>query len=120
MCCGRGGIVDWLGTNSIIEVEKRAKSGDAEAQLLLETMCYTVSKTIGSMATVMCGDIDAIILTGGLANNEDIVERIMEHCSFIAPIAVYPGEDEMQALAESGLMLLRGEAEPKSYGTIYA
>ena len=120
LCCGRGGIMDWLGTNSIIEVEKRAKAGDEEARLMLETMCYTISKTIGSMAAVLCGDIDAIILTGGLANNEDIVERIMEHCSFLAPIAVYPGEDEMQALAESGLMLLRGEAEAKSYGMIYA
>lgn len=115
MCCGRGGIVDHLGTNSIIEVEARAKNGDRDARMMLDAMCYTVGKSIGAMAAVLKGDVDAIILTGGLANNADLTDRITEMCSFIAPVQVYPGEDEMQALAESGLMVLRGETEVKTY-----
>ena len=114
-CCGRGGIVDRLGTNSIIEVEARAKQGDAEARMMIDTMCYTIGKSIGAMAAVLKGEVDAVILTGGLANNEDITRYISSMCSFIAPITVYAGEDEMQALAESGLMVLRRETEVKTY-----
>jgi butyrate kinase len=78
-------------------------------------MSYQVAKEIGSLATVLNGDVDAIILTGGIANNTMVVEYIKKMVSFIAPVIIYPGEDEMHALAMNGLMVLKGEVEPKEY-----
>lgn len=115
MLCGKGGVVDLLGTNSMIEVRERAAAGDEEASLVLEAMCYSIAKNIGAMAAALDGKVDAVILTGGLAYSEVITDKIAHRISFIAPIEIYPGEDEMLALAESGLAVLRGEREAKIY-----
>lgn len=115
MLCGKGGVVDLLGTNSMIDVRARAAEGDAEASLVLEAMCYTIAKNIGAMAAALDGKVDAVILTGGLAHSEVITDNIAHRVSFIAPVEIYPGEDEMLALAESGLAILRGERTAKIY-----
>lgn len=115
MLCGKGGVVDLLGTNSMIEVRERAAAGDEEASLVLEAMCYSIAKNVGAMAAALDGKVDAVILTGGLAYSEVITDKIAHRISFIAPIEIYPGEDEMLALAESGLAVLRGEREAKIY-----
>ncbi len=115
MLCGKGGVVDLLGTNSMIEVRERAATGDSEAALVLDAMCYTIAKNIGAMAAALDGDVDAVILTGGLAHSEVITDNIAHRTRFIAPVEVYPGEDEMLALAESGLAVLRGERKAKIY-----
>ena len=115
MLCGKGGVVNLLGTNSMIEVRERAASGDEEAALVLDAMCYSIAKNIGAMAAALDGEVDAVILTGGLAHSEVITGNISRRISFIAPVEIYPGEDEMLALAESGLAVLRGEREAKIY-----
>jgi len=78
-------------------------------------MSYQVAKEIGAMATVLHGDVDAIILTGGIANNPMVDEYIKKMVSYIAPVVIYPGEDEMHALAMNGLRVLKGEIVPKEY-----
>lgn len=115
MLCGKGGVVDLLGTNSIIEVRERAAAGDADAQLVLDAMCYTIAKNIGAMAAALDGEVDAVILTGGLAYSEVITDNIARRISFISKVAIYPGEDEMLALAESGMAVLQGERSAKIY-----
>lgn len=115
MLCGKGGVVDLLGTNSMIEVRERAANGDKEAALVLDAMCYTIAKNIGAMAAALDGEVDAVILTGGLAHSEVITDNISHRIRFVAPVEIYPGEDEMLALAESGLAVLRGEREAKIY-----
>ncbi len=115
MLCGKGGMVDLLGTNSMIEVRERAASGDSEAALVLDAMCYSIAKSIGAMAAALDGEVDAVILTGGLAHSEVITGNIAHRIRFIAPVEIYPGEDEMLALAESGLAVLRGERMAKIY-----
>lgn len=115
MITGKGGLVAHLGTNSAYDVELAAKSGDAKALLIQNAMAYQVGKEIGSLATVLKGKVDGILLTGGIAHNPDLVNYIKEMVSFIAPVTVYPGEDEMEALAMNGLMVMRGETTPLIY-----
>ena len=115
MITGEGGLVAYLGTNSAYEVEMRAMEGDEEAKFYYDAMAYQVAKTIGSMCPVMKGNVDAILLTGGLANSKYFVNKIIERVHRIAPVHVYPGEDEMRALAMNGLMVIKGEIEPKVY-----
>lgn len=115
MITGKGGLVAHVGTNSAFEVEQKAAAGDAHAALIQEAMAYQVAKQIGSMAAVLAGKVDAILLTGGIAYNKWLVNYIKEKVNFIAPVGVYPGEDEMKALAMNGLMVLEGEVEPKIY-----
>lgn len=115
MLAGKGGVVAHLGINSMQEVRKRAAEGDPKARLLLDAVCYTVSKQIGAMAAVLFGKVDGIILTGGIAHSEQIVNAITERCGFIAPITVYPGENEMEALATNALVVLKGIITPKVY-----
>ena len=105
----------YLGTNSVLEVMKRIKEGDNRARMMLDAMCYNVSKQIGSMAAVLSGKVDAIILTGGISYNEPVVEYIREHCGFIAPITVYPGENELESLVKNALVVLHGVITPKLY-----
>ena len=112
---GQGGIVAYLGTNDMREVEDRVKSGDEKARLIFEAMAYQVAKEIGADATVLKGDVDAIVLTGGLAYSDMFVGWIKERVSFIAPVLVYPDEDEMRALACGALRVLRGEEQPLEY-----
>lgn len=115
MLKGNGGLAAYLGTNDAYEVEMRAKNGDEKAQFISNAMAYQVAKEIGALAAVLKGDVDAIILTGGIAYNKQFCSFIEEMVGFIAPVKVYPGEDEMLALAMNGLMLLRGEIEAKEY-----
>ena len=112
---GEGGLMAYFGTNSAYQIELMAMDGDENARLIQDAMSYQVAKEIGSMATVLQGDVDGIILTGGIANNPMVVEYIKKMVTFIAPVIIYPGEDEMHALAMNGLMVLKGEVEPKRY-----
>jgi len=115
MITGKGGIVAYLGTNNFIEVCRRADSGDREADLIREAIAYQIAKEIGAMATVLDGKVDAILLTGGLAYQESHVERIEKKVRFIAEVHVYPGEDEMKALAFNGLLALDGRISIRNY-----
>lgn len=115
MLIGEGGVVAHLGTNSFNEVEKRVKAGDEQAKLISDAFAYNLSKTIGSMATVLKGKADAILLTGGIANNKELMEKVRSSVEFIAPVFVYPGEDEMGALAINGYNVLIGKEIPKTY-----
>jgi butyrate kinase len=112
---GQGGLVAYLGTNDGYEIEKRIKDGDTQAKFIYSVMCYQIAKEIGSLATVLKGQVDAIILTGGLAYDQFAVNLIKERTEFIAPILVYPGEDEMEALALGALRVLRQEEDAKTY-----
>jgi butyrate kinase len=115
MITGEGGYVAYLGTNSAYEVELLAQEGDEKASLIQDGMSYQIGKEIASMCAVLHGDVDAIILTGGISHNPMVVEYIKKMVSFIAPVVIYPGEDEMHALAMNGLMVLKGEIKPKEY-----
>ncbi|CUU07287.1 butyrate kinase [Candidatus Kryptobacter tengchongensis] len=112
---GKGGLVAYLGTNDASEIERRIKEGDTYAREVYEAMAYQIAKEIGAMATVLKGDVDAVVLTGGLANSKMLVDWITERVSFIAPVIVFPGEDEMRALAMGALRVLRGEEKAKEY-----
>ena len=111
----KGGLVAYLGTNSVIQVMERIEKSDQRAKKVLESMCYNISKQIGAMAGALSGKVQAILLTGGIAYNEPIVEYIREHCGFIAPVEVYPGENELEALVMNALVVLRGVITPKVY-----
>lgn len=112
---GKGGVVAHLGINDMKEVNDRMNSGDEKAKVVFEAMAYQTGKEIGACATVLKGQVDAIILTGGIVYSKDMVKLISDMVSFIAPVVVYPGEDELLALAEGGLRVLNGEAEPSVY-----
>ncbi|MFW5893416.1 MAG: butyrate kinase [Bacillota bacterium] len=112
---GNGGLVAYLGTNDGAEVEKRIKEGDQQAKFIYDVMIYQIAKEIGAGATVLEGEIDAIILTGGLAYDEYLVKELKRKTSFITHTLVYPGEDEMEALALGALRVIRGEEEAKTY-----
>jgi butyrate kinase len=115
MITGEGGYVAYLGTNSAYEVELLAQDGDETASLIQDAMSYQIGKEIAAMCAVLHGDVDAIILTGGISHNPMVVEYIKKMVSPMAPVVIYPGEDEMHALAMNGLMVLKGEIKPKEY-----
>jgi len=108
-------MVAYLGTNDLREVKRRIQAGDNEAKLIYEAMAYQIAKEIAAGAAVLKGKIDAIILTGGLANEQDFVDLIKERVGFLAPVKVYPGEREMEALASGVLRVLRGEIDAHEY-----
>ncbi|MCQ2285256.1 MAG: butyrate kinase [Bacteroidales bacterium] len=116
MIAGKGGYVAYFGTNEARAIEIMAREGDPKAELLEEAMAYQVSKYIGECAAVLRGKVDAIILTGGIAHGKIMIDRISKYVSWIAPIEVHPGEDEMGALAMNALMVLDGQTEIKNYG----
>ena len=115
---GQGGVVAYLGTNDIRDVEARINDGDEKAKLVHEAMIYQICKEIGAYATVLKGEIDAIILTGGIAYSAMVREMIEDRVKFIAKVIAYPGEDEMSALAEGGLRVLKGEEEALVYNAL--
>jgi butyrate kinase len=115
MITGRGGMVAYLGTNNFIDAGNRAEKGDPDAILIIEALAYQIGKEIGAAAAVLNGEVDAIILTGGLAYNKSHVERIRSMVKFISEVIVYPGEDEIKALAYNGLLALDGKIEIKKY-----
>ena len=110
-----GGLLAHLGSNDAREVEKRIAQGDDRARLVYEAMAYQIAKEIGLMSTVLHGRVDAIVLTGGLAHSQMLVQWIRERVEWIASVLVYPGEDEMLAMAQGALRVLRGEEEVKEY-----
>lgn len=112
---GRGGVVGYLGTNDGREVNRRIKEGDKRAEFIYRAMAYQISKEIGACATVLKGKVDAIIITGGVAYDKLLTTWIKERVEFIADVLIYPGEDEMQPLAEGVLRVLRGEEEARKY-----
>lgn len=115
MLAGKGGFMSHLGTNSLKEVLSRIEQGDEYAKLVYDAMVLQISKWIGIMAVVLKGNVDGIILTGGMAQSEKLVKDITEYVKFIAPVYTVPGEFEMKALAEGALRVLRGEEKPKTY-----
>jgi len=112
---GAGGLVAYLGTNDASQVEQRIKQGDSQAEEVYQAMSYQIAKEIGAMATVLSGQVDAIVLTGGLSKSEMLTEWVSERVLFMAPVVVIPGEYEMEALALGVLRVLRGEEEAKEY-----
>ena len=115
MCSRAGGFVSLFGTSDSNVIHAKVEAGDPKATLVWKTMVYQICKQIGEMSAVLCGHVDAILLTGGLMRFSDILDGIREHCGWIAPIHVYPGEMEQEALALSVLKALRGEAPILTY-----
>lgn len=114
---GGGGLVSYMNTNSAKEVEDKALAGDRTALYYYKGMAYQISYYIGGAAAVLRGEVDRIIITGGLAYGKEFVEWIEEWTGWIAPVVAYPGEDELGALAGAALRVLRGEEEPLTYPT---
>ena len=112
---GQGGLAAHLGTTNAVEVEEAVRKGDAKAELIFRAMGYQIAKNIGAMAAVLAGKVDGIVLTGGLAHSALLTGWIAQWTEFIAPIFVFPGEDEMEAMAEGALRILRGEEKPREY-----
>ena len=113
---GNGGIVAYLNTNDGKEVESMIINGNEKAKLIYEAMAYQVSKAIGACAAVLDGDVDAILITGGIAYSDIFIDMIVSRVNFISQIRIYPGENEMQALAQGALRVLSGKEEAKIYG----
>ncbi len=113
---GQGGLVAYLGTADAQRVEEMIAAGNAQAEFVFTAMAYQIAKDIGAMATVLAGGLDGVVLTGGLAHSGRLTSLIDARVRFLAPVHVYPGEDEMSALAEGGLRVLAGEEEVKAYG----
>ena len=112
---GKAGLVAHLGTTDVREVERRIADGDTQAELVYNAMIYTIAKSIGAAAIPVCGKVDYIILTGGIAYSEQLTAKLKEYISFIAPVVILPGENELQALAEGAYRVLIGEETAKEY-----
>ena len=112
---GKGGLYSYLGTSDAQEVERRAVTGDVRAALVYEAMAYQVSKGLGALATVLEGKVDAIILTGGIAYSALFTGWVRRRVEFIAPVRIYPGENELESLALGALRVLRGEEKAHEY-----
>ncbi len=115
MLSGKGGVFSHLGTTDMIEVEKRMDNGDEKARLVVDSMIYHIAKAIAEKGAVLCGKMDAIIITGGIAYWSYIVDELKKRVGWMAPVHVYPGEDEMSALADNAAAALRGEIEVGKY-----
>jgi len=111
------GLTGYLGTDKLPDVLDRIhKKNDAEAALILSAMLYQIAKEIGAMAAALEGKVDAILLTGGMAASEPVTAALTKKVSFLAPVRVYPSQNEMEALASGALRVLRGEEQEKVYG----
>lgn len=115
MVVGQGGLVAYLGTSAANQIEERIHNGDRYAKLVYEAMAYQVAKEIGACSVVLKGQVDAILVTGGIAFNELFIQLLTYRIAWISQIRVFPGEDEMRALALNVLMVINGELEPKIY-----
>ena len=114
-CSRAGGFVDLFGTSNADTIHALVDKGDRKASLVWNTMVYQICKMIGEMSAVLCGKVDAILLTGGLLRFPDVEATIRKRCGFIAPISSYPGEMEQEAMAIPTLKALRGEIQPRAY-----
>jgi len=112
---GNGGFNAYLGTNDMRDVEKMVNDGDAKAKEIRDAFIFQVSKDMGSMACVLNGKVDQIVVTGGIAYDKGVVAGLKERCEWIAPFTVYPGEDELLALVQGGLRVMNGEEEAMKY-----
>jgi len=115
MVRGHGGLMAYLGTNNVYEVEQRIEEGDEEARFILEAMAYQVSQSAGAMCMAFREKVDAILITGNLANSKTLLNSLVERVSKIGPVHVYPGDDELEAMAHNGMRLLKGEVTPLDY-----
>jgi butyrate kinase len=114
---GEGGLFAYLGTRDLEEVEHRIDAGDAKSAAVYEAMIYQIAKETGAMAAVLEGRVDALLLTGGMAHSERLVSKLRKYIEWIAPITIYPGEDELQALAEGVFRVLNGEEQARRLET---
>lgn len=112
---GMGGVSSYLNITDMREVERMIKDGGGEAELIYEAMAYQIAKGIGELSTVLCGEVDAIIITGGIAHSKDFTALITKRVSFIAPVEIMPGENEMEALALGALRVIEGIEIAKEY-----
>jgi butyrate kinase len=112
---GEGGIYSYIGTKDFREVERRMDAGDTKAKLVFLGMAYQVAKEIGAMAGVLKGKVDAVLVTGGIAHSERFVNELKASIDWIAPVFLYPGEEELQALAEGVVRVLRGEESARTF-----
>lgn len=112
---GNGGFNAYLGTNDMRDVEKMVDNGDEKAKEIRDAFIFQVSKDMGSMACVLNGKVDQIVVTGGIAYDKGVVAGLKERCEWIAPFTVYPGEDELLALVQGGLRVVNGEEEAMTY-----
>jgi butyrate kinase len=115
MIKGEGGMVAYLGTNDMLEVEKEVAGGNAEYREVYYAMAYQIAKEIGGLSAVLSGKVDLIVISGGIAYDSTFVGWISERVEFIAPVVTYPGEMEMEAMARGGLRILRGQEEARTY-----
>ena len=115
MLVGNGGLNAYLGTNDMREVNKLVDSGDENAKAVRDAFHYQVAKDMGSMACVLEGKVDQIIVTGGIAYNATTIEALKKYAGWIAPFTVYPGEDELLALTQGALRVLKGEEKAMEY-----
>ncbi len=115
LICGKGGLTAYLGTTDILEIEKRICSGDKKAREVFEAMGYQVAKEVGAAAAVLDGKVDAIAFTGNLSNSKRLVDIIKKKTAFIAPFYLFPGENEMEALASGVLKFMKGEEQALGY-----
>jgi len=116
MLIGEGGLYAYMGHKDAQRLEKEAREGNPKAMILQEAMAYQISKEIGAMATVLGVEVDAILITGGMAHNPDLTGEVKKRVGFIAPVLIFPGEDEMRALAHNGSLLLSGKISARKYG----
>jgi butyrate kinase len=110
---GEGGLFAYLGTRDLFEIEQRIEAGDEQAARVLEAMVYQIAKEAGAMTAVLAGKVDALLLTGGMARSEFVLNMLRPQIEWIAPVTIYPGEDELRALAEGVFRVLDGEEEAK-------
>lgn len=115
LCSAAGGLSSWFGTSNADTVHEMVEKGDEKATLIWNAISYQISKSIGAMACVLQGKVDGIVLTGGLMRFDDIIKTIENNCSWIAPVSVYPGELEHEAMRDGALRVLRGEETAKTY-----
>jgi butyrate kinase len=112
---GAGGLYSYLGTRDLEDVERRIANGDSFAALVYDAMVYQIAKAMGSISTVLQGKVDAILITGGMAHSERLVAKLLPFISWIAPVTIYPGEDELRAMAEGAMRVLRHEEAAREY-----
>jgi butyrate kinase len=112
---GKGGLCAYLGTNDGVKIEQEIEEGNTQSKLIYDAMAYQIAKEIGSCSTVLKGDVDGILITGGLAYSKYIVDQIAERVRYLGPVRIYPGEREMDALAHNAYMALKGEVEIQEY-----
>lgn len=115
MINGKGGVSSYLGVSDMREVVKMAGEGNAEAELVIDAMAYQIAKEIGAAATVFCGQVDAILLTGGIAYNQTVMGKLVPRIEFIAPVVMYPGENELEALSSAGYAVMTGHEQAHDY-----